>query len=74
MRAYIQRINEVNPVLNAVVDNRYNDAIEEARCIDTAIRENNLTIIKTNEEKPLLGVPMTVKESCGVAGTIFKLC
>lgn len=71
VRAYIQRINEVNPVLNAVVDNRYNDAIEEARCIDTAISENNLAIIKTNEEKPLLGVPMTVKESCGVAGLSY---
>lgn len=68
VRTYIKRIQEVNPILNAVVEERYEAAINEARAVDKALKTENLDIVKLEKEKPLLGVPMTVKESCAVKG------
>ncbi|XP_052866207.1 fatty-acid amide hydrolase 2-B-like [Anopheles cruzii] len=64
VRAYIERIREVNPLLNAVVEERFEAAIEEARKADTLIAETQpIWLIKNY---PLLGVPFTVKESCAL--------
>uniref|UniRef100_A0A182IVS1 Uncharacterized protein n=1 Tax=Anopheles atroparvus TaxID=41427 RepID=A0A182IVS1_ANOAO len=66
VRAYIERIREVNPLINAVVEERFEAAIEEARKADALIRDTQpLWLIKNY---PLLGVPFTVKESCGLRG------
>ncbi|XP_563817.4 fatty-acid amide hydrolase 2 [Anopheles gambiae] len=66
VRAYIDRIREVNPLINAVVEERFEAAIEEARKADVLIGETQpLWLIKNY---PLLGVPFTVKESCGLRG------
>lgn len=66
VRAYIERIREVNPLINAVVEERFEAAIEEARKADALIAETQpLWLIKNY---PLLGVPCTVKESCSLRG------
>lgn len=68
--AYIARIQEVNPILNAVVEDRFGDAIQEAIKADKMVATMSPThLIK---EYPILGVPFTVKESCALKGkTIF---
>ena len=60
--ACIERIEEVNPVLNAVVHPRFEQARNEARAIDTA-RINGAT-----PTSPLWGVPCTMKEFIAVKG------
>ncbi|KAM3958531.1 fatty-acid amide hydrolase 2-A [Aphomia sociella] len=68
--AYIDQIKAVNPLLNAVVEERYRAAIDDARTIDRKIEEakKNGTLEVLTADKPLLGVPFTVKESCSLAG------
>ena len=60
-RTYINHINKVNPILNAVVENRFDLAIEEAIQCD---QENN----KNKMNLPLFGVPISIKESFNVKG------
>lgn len=64
MKAYIERVTSANPVLNAVVQDRFELALQEAKAIDKLLDTGNNTV----EGKPLLGVPMTVKESVAVKG------
>ncbi|XP_070493635.1 fatty-acid amide hydrolase 2-B-like [Chironomus tepperi] len=66
VREYIKRIREVEPFLNAVVENRFDDAIKDAKRADKIIEEASLIYIIENY--PLLGVPFTVKESIAVKG------
>lgn len=54
VRAFIERIIEVNPLLNAVVENRFDDAINEAKEIDKNIANGIYTEDDFNE-KPFLG-------------------
>ena len=54
------RIDAVDPGLNAVVELRREAALREAAAADKAVADN--------DERPLLGVPMTIKESFNVAG------
>ncbi|KAJ8733092.1 hypothetical protein PYW08_001390 [Mythimna loreyi] len=67
---FINRVKEVNPYLNAVVEERYRAATEDAKSIDRQIEEakKNGTLEDLVKDKPLLGVPFTVKESCSLAG------
>ena len=71
IKAFITRINEVNPLLNAVVGDRFAEAIAEARYIDQVLDsdepeydEEKTSLLR----KPLLGVPVTVKESLACKG------
>ena len=70
-KAFIERIYEVNPSLNAVVDDRFEEAIAEARYIDEVLDSD---VLKYEQEKaallskPLLGVPVTIKESLACKG------
>ncbi|XP_061710619.1 fatty-acid amide hydrolase 2-A-like [Cydia pomonella] len=68
--AFIERVKEVNPILNAVVDERYASALVEAKEVDRQIEEarTNGKSQEMFQKKPLLGVPFTVKESCSLAG------
>ncbi|KAJ4436871.1 hypothetical protein ANN_17003, partial [Periplaneta americana] len=66
--AYIKRIKEVNPYLNAVVEDRFADALQDAREVDNIISSTKETEDQLEKETPLLGVPFTVKESCGLKG------
>ncbi|XP_049869842.1 fatty-acid amide hydrolase 2-B-like [Pectinophora gossypiella] len=67
---YIDRVKEVNPYLNAVVDERYRAAVEDAKEVDRQISEarKNGKLNELVKTKPLLGVPFSVKESCSLAG------
>lgn len=62
VRAFIDRIRDVNPLLNAVVDDRFDLALEEARQVDQDIKSGKVTEDDFNK-KPFLGVPFTTKES-----------
>ncbi|KAL5285410.1 hypothetical protein ACFFRR_007246 [Megaselia abdita] len=67
VRAYIKRIQEVNPFINAVIEDRFTEAIKDARKADSICsKESSKEELK--EKFPLLGVPFTVKEACGLKG------
>ncbi|OTF81740.1 fatty-acid amide hydrolase-like protein [Euroglyphus maynei] len=70
VRVFIDRINVVNPLVNAVVANCFNDAIKEAREYDRRIEMAlNDPLIEDDVLKlPLLGVPITIKECITVKG------
>ncbi|XP_037911860.1 fatty-acid amide hydrolase 2-A isoform X3 [Hermetia illucens] len=78
IRAYIERCKEVNPLLNAIVQDRFEKALREAIAIDEAIAKGEHSIEEMREKTPLLGLPVTVKESIAVegmsnqAGRVFK--
>lgn len=62
VQAFIDRCKEVNGLLNAVVDERYEEAIKEAKEVDKLLKGNaDPEILK--KTKPFLGVPFTTKES-----------
>jgi amidase len=63
VRAFLQRIEQVNPKINAVVQLRAEGAIADARSADKALRTKNVV-------GPLHGVPFTVKDSFDTAGLI----
>ena len=62
VEAHIQRIEQVNPKLNAVVVKRYEQARAEAREADQRQRRGE-------KLGPLQGVPVTIKESLDVQDT-----
>lgn len=63
VQAYLKRIEEVNPKLNAVVQLRADEALDEAHLADEALARG--------ESKGLLhGIPMTIKDSLDTAGLI----
>ena len=60
---------DVNPILNCVVDNRFDLALAEARAIDARLHvmtEEERRIVF--EEKPFLGIPFTIKDCFEVEG------
>jgi amidase len=61
--AHLERIDQVNPALNAVVDILRNEAIAEAREVD--VRR-----AKGESLRPLEGVPFSIKDSIEVRGTV----
>ena len=63
MGAYLQRIEEVNPKLNAVVQLTADAARAEAREADAALAHGEI-------KGPLHGVPMTIKDNIETAGVI----
>lgn len=60
IEAHIERIERVNPKLNAVVATRFDQARAEAQAADSALAQG--------EPGALLGVPITVKEFIAVQG------
>ena len=69
LQVFIERINVVNDSINAVVADRFSEAILEAREIDEMLSE--MTQEQRDEleiTKPFLGVPFTAKEAFAVAG------
>lgn len=61
LKAYLARVDELNPTLNAVVVDDREAATKAARAADRAVRAGK-------KLGPLHGVPMTVKESFSLAG------
>lgn len=75
IEAYIERIRQVQPHINAMCEDRFEDARREARAIDALLDEfrsgrkpegeftsEQLEMLRS----PLLGVPVSIKESIGV--------
>jgi amidase len=63
VRAYIARIEAVNPKINAVVATCFERALEEAAAADAALARGEIL-------GPLHGVPMTVKDSFDTQGVV----
>ncbi|MBI1945531.1 MAG: amidase [Deltaproteobacteria bacterium] len=61
--AHIRAVLRWNPVINAVVANRFDDARTEARAMTEQLARPGRASLP-----PLFGVPFTVKESLGVRG------
>lgn len=61
--AYLQRIEEVNPMLNAVVQLTADAARAQAREADAALARGNI-------RGPLHGVPITIKDNIETVGVI----
>lgn len=68
VNAYIARIAQVNGILNSVVDERYKDAIEEAKEADRMIQSGDWSKERLEKERPFHGVPISNKESTCVKG------
>ncbi|MBX3273651.1 MAG: amidase [Sandaracinaceae bacterium] len=63
VRAHIDRLREVNPVINAVVRARVREAIAEARAADARLAAEGPDALP-----PFHGVPCTIKESFQLTG------
>jgi fatty-acid amide hydrolase 2 len=68
IQAYIDRIKLVNPLINALNDHRFEEALKEAKKIDINIKyevENGSPSMGQESllNKPLLGAPVTAKNS-----------
>ncbi|XP_014288802.1 fatty-acid amide hydrolase 2 isoform X2 [Halyomorpha halys] len=65
VEAYINRIKDVQPYINSVVQDRFDEALKEAKAVDELVEKSLLSDLS---DKPLLGVPLTVKETIAVKG------
>ncbi|XP_032663090.1 fatty-acid amide hydrolase 2 [Odontomachus brunneus] len=72
VKAYIKRCKEVNSLINAIVEERYLDAINEAKAVDIMI-EKGIDIEAIKLKQPFLGVPFTTKESIEAIGMIHTM-
>lgn len=72
VESFITRIKALNPIINAVVEKRFEQALKEAREIDRKLAdarndEGDKSIMKLS----LVGVPVSVKETIAVDGYSF---
>ncbi|XP_069723964.1 fatty-acid amide hydrolase 2 [Phaenicophaeus curvirostris] len=67
VEAYVERIKEVNPLINAIVKDRFGEALQEAQQVDKLLAESPGDDY-LEEKFPLLGVPITVKEAFSLHG------
>jgi len=65
--AFIQRIKNVNGLINAVVDERFDLALMDAKNADDEI-DNCENLVDLAKVKPFLGVPFTTKDCFQVIG------
>lgn len=66
VQAYIDRIKVVNPVVNALAGECFEDALNDALNADKLCKELGAEVVK--ERYPLLGVPFSVKVTIGAKG------
>ncbi|MDP8223351.1 MAG: amidase [Candidatus Lernaella stagnicola] len=64
VEAHIRQIQKVNPTLNAVVADRFEQARQEAQAADAKLSEAK----KKDDLPPFLGVPCSIKECFAFAG------
>jgi fatty acid amide hydrolase 2 len=70
VNAYINRMIEVNPVVNAIMDGPFMEALDEAKIIDDRLFRGEISVNEF-KEKPFLGVPFTTKDSTAVGGKLL---
>ena len=68
VEAHIERLRSTQSRINAVVADRYDAALEEARVCDQRVSQASLRGAVAGELPPLFGVPFTVKESIALEG------
>lgn len=69
INAYIERVRAVNKLINAVVEDRFLEATDDARRIDNMLSGlDSEARERVFDQQPFLGVPFTTKESFSVAG------
>ncbi|XP_061454739.1 fatty-acid amide hydrolase 2 [Rhineura floridana] len=68
LEAYIGRIKQVNPLINALVKDRFEAAFQEAHQVDKLLSEGHDDEESLQEKFPFLGVPITIKESFALHG------
>ncbi|KAI8498490.1 Fatty-acid amide hydrolase 2 [Branchiostoma belcheri] len=68
IKSYIDRIQHVNYIINAVVADRFEEAQEQARDIDTVLDAGDPNNLYPLDSMPLLGVPFTAKEAFAING------
>jgi len=73
VEAYINRMQQVNPVLNAILDGPYMEALEEAKALDERIAKGEISD-EEFDRRPLLGVPFTTKDSTAVKDKLYTFC
>ena len=73
MQAYIDRAQEVNPIVNAIIADRYGDALKEAEKVDEILDSKKNQGKYSAVNAPFLGVPLSVKEAFGVKGIIKSI-
>ncbi|XP_041781401.1 fatty-acid amide hydrolase 2-A isoform X2 [Anopheles merus] len=69
-QAFIDRCREVNPLLNCVVDERFEAALKDAERADKLIASGTMTVEQLEREKPFLGVPISTKDCIRVEGLL----
>ncbi|XP_048852276.1 fatty-acid amide hydrolase 2-A-like isoform X2 [Brienomyrus brachyistius] len=68
VQAYIDRIQEVNPIINAVVKHRFSEALQEAAQVDKLLDDEKAEEQELEARLPFLGVPFTAKEAFALRG------
>ncbi|XP_046901027.1 fatty-acid amide hydrolase 2-A-like isoform X1 [Hypomesus transpacificus] len=71
VQAYIDRIQDINPLINAMVKDRFSQALQEAAQVDRLVDEETgggAGEEVLEDKLPLLGVPFTVKEAFTLQG------
>ncbi|KAF8777438.1 Fatty-acid amide hydrolase 2-A like protein [Argiope bruennichi] len=61
IQAYIDRILEVEPYINATAERCFEDALMKAREVDALVASGKYTKEQLSIEKPLLGIPVSIK-------------
>lgn len=70
MNSFITRSKLVNPLLNCVVDERFDEALNEAQAADELLASNRYTVDELRDQKPFLGVPISTKDCIEVNGLL----
>ncbi|CAE1289956.1 FAAH2 [Acanthosepion pharaonis] len=68
VKAFIERTKIVNPIVNAMCQNRYDLALEEARKVDDLLSQSEIADSYSAKNAPFLGVPLSVKEAFALKG------
>jgi len=72
VKAYIEQIRAVNPILNAMVCHRFDKALVEAAEVDKLLQSGNIPDDWSPEKAPFLGVPITIKEAFALEGWLLS--
>nr|XP_042902491.1 fatty-acid amide hydrolase 2 isoform X1 [Parasteatoda tepidariorum] len=73
MKVYIERSKQIHPFINAVVDERYDEALKEAQAVDEFLSTSKKSVDDIAKDTPLLGVPFSCKEAIGVKDLLITL-
>ncbi|CAJ0577683.1 unnamed protein product, partial [Mesorhabditis spiculigera] len=75
MEAFIERLEEVNPIVNGICAKDYGSARLKAKAMDDMLK--NLSREKRNElsiHRPFFGIPITVKNNIDVKRHVNAMC